>query len=493
MAKHPRKRHNVWIDVGFSIVIMLLITVGVLLFFADNNKSASSSDEIDNIEIQPSTMETIDSNYQGIKIIIETSNDDFAPFAIQYPQSIHTTFNDSILSYIDNTKNNYLQTMSTYKDNNGEIHGELNVSFKTYLHNSGHYSFVIKTSSLSKGIDSLSEKRTFHLNPETEESISIVDVLDNKEEHLNNIAHLVKTKLEDDPKVRPYIIIDKFEIAMEPKWNNFSNFALTEEELIFYFDQFQFTVEEAGTPVVKIPLQQISDYISQPFKPIETAENNEDLLEDNQTDKVGITDETGNLPENVEQKSTTNTESSNEKQVALTFDDGPHPTVTRQILATLKKYDAKATFFMLGSRVDYYPDIAKDVQEAGHELGNHSWNHPDLTKMSAEGVFNEIKNTSTVIEKSTGQQATVFRPPYGANNATVKNQTDLPIVLWDVDTLDWKHRNAEQTLAIVKNNTKIGNTILMHDIHQSTADALESIIQFLKAEGYSFVTVSELE
>lgn len=491
MATRPKKRHNIWIDFVFSIVIMVLITVGVLLFFSDNNKSASSSDNSDESEIQPSMIETIDSNYPGIKIITETSNDDFAPFAIQYPQSIHTDFNNSILSYIDKTKNQYIQTMSTYKENNGKIHGELNISFKTYLHNSGHYSFVIQTSSLSKGIDRLSEIRTFHLNPDTEERISIVDVLDNSEENLINIAHLVRTQLEDNQEVRPYIIIDQLEDALEPKWNHFSNFALTEEELVFYFDQYQFTVEEAGTPVVKIPLLQITDNLSQQFKPIEQAKSTDNItIEDNQTEDINNEE---SLQKNKEEKTTTSTDVSNEKQVALTFDDGPHPTVTRQILATLKKYDAKATFFMLGSRVDYYPEIAKDVQEAGHELGNHSWNHPDLTKMSGERVFNEIKNTSNVIEKSTGQQATVFRPPYGANNETVKNQTDLPIILWDVDTLDWKHRNAEQTLAIVKNNTRSGSTILMHDIHQSTADSLDNILQFLKSEGYTFVTVSDLE
>ena len=181
------------------------------------------------------------------------------------------------------------------------------------------------------------------------------------------------------------------------------------------------------------------------------------------------------------------------KKVALTFDDGPDPKITTQILETLEKYDAKATFFMLGSRVEYYPDIAKNVKDAGHELGNHTWNHPDLTKAGAEKVRNEIHRTSTIIETVTGTKATAFRPPYGAVNQKVRSQTNLPVVLWDVDTLDWKHRDANQLLVKIKEKTKDGSIILMHDIHQATADGLDDVLAYLQSEGYIFVTVSEME
>lgn len=181
------------------------------------------------------------------------------------------------------------------------------------------------------------------------------------------------------------------------------------------------------------------------------------------------------------------------KQVALTFDDGPDPIVTMQILETLAKYDAEATFFMLGNRVEYYPEIAKKVQEAGHEIGNHSWTHPDLTKANAEKIQSEINATSAIIETVTGQKATVFRPPYGAVNETVRSQTRLPVILWDVDTLDWQHRDPNQLLTNVKSMTKDGSTILMHDIHQSTAVGLDAVLAYLQSEGYTFVKFSDLK
>ena len=164
-----------------------------------------------------------------------------------------------------------------------------------------------------------------------------------------------------------------------------------------------------------------------------------------------------------------------------------------QILETLKKYDAKATFFMLGSRVEYYPEIAVHITDAGHELGNHTWNHPDLTKVSIAKIHEEINRTSSIIEAVTGVKPTTFRPPYGAVNQTVRAQTDLPVILWDVDTLDWKHRDADQLIDIVENSVKDGSIILMHDIHQSTADGLEAVLAYLQSEGYEFVTVSNLK
>ena len=105
----------------------------------------------------------------------------------------------------------------------------------------------------------------------------------------------------------------------------------------------------------------------------------------------------------------------------------------------------------------------------------------------------EINKTSSIIEKVTGQKATAFRPPYGAVNKTVRSQTNLPVILWDVDTLDWKNRDPNQLLAQVKGLTKDGSIILMHDIHQSTADGLDAVLAYLQSEGYIFVKVSELQ
>lgn len=136
--------------------------------------------------------------------------------------------------------------------------------------------------------------------------------------------------------------------------------------------------------------------------------------------------------------------------------------------------------------------MLKDVANAGHEIGNHTFNHKKLTTLSLRNAKLQIDSTDAVIKAAIGHNATVFRPPYGAYNKSIVNQLNVPNVLWSIDTLDWKHHNPQKTLAAVQKNAKNGSIVLMHDIHQETADALDSILAMLQKQGYEFVTVSEL-
>ncbi|MBG9692459.1 deacetylase [Lysinibacillus sphaericus] len=180
------------------------------------------------------------------------------------------------------------------------------------------------------------------------------------------------------------------------------------------------------------------------------------------------------------------------KRVALTFDDGPDAKVTPQILATLQKYDAKATFFMVGRNVPKNATIVKQIYDAGHEIGNHTSNHKKLTALSISGVRQEVNSTSKAIYAAIGQYPTVFRPPYGATNEQVRSVMTIPSILWSIDTLDWKHHNPDKILAYVKASVKDGSIILMHDIHQTTANGLDNVLLYLQKQGYEFVTVSEI-
>lgn len=180
------------------------------------------------------------------------------------------------------------------------------------------------------------------------------------------------------------------------------------------------------------------------------------------------------------------------KRVALTFDDGPDAKVTPQILATLQKYDAKATFFMVGRNVPKNATIVKQIYDAGHEIGNHTSNHKKLTALSISGVRQEVNGTSNAIYAAIGQYPTVFRPPYGATNEQVRSVMTIPSILWSIDTLDWKHHNPDKILAYVKASVKDGSIILMHDIHQTTANGLDNVLLYLQKQGYEFVTVSEI-
>lgn len=177
--------------------------------------------------------------------------------------------------------------------------------------------------------------------------------------------------------------------------------------------------------------------------------------------------------------------------MALTFDDGPGPR-TGELLDVLKQYNAHATFFMLGQNVGQYGDVVKRMLDEGNELGNHSYNHPQLTKLDAAGVQAQVGDTNNLISNASGQPATVMRPPYGAINDNVKANVGMPMIMWSIDTLDWKTKNAQATIDHVMNHAGDGDIVLLHDIHTTSVDAAIALIPKLIDAGYQLVTVSEL-
>ncbi|WZY01400.1 polysaccharide deacetylase family protein [Bacillus sp. FSL W7-1360] len=185
---------------------------------------------------------------------------------------------------------------------------------------------------------------------------------------------------------------------------------------------------------------------------------------------------------------------SDEKYIALTFDDGPHPQLTPSVLDTLAEFNIPATFYMLGDNVSKHPDLAKAVADAGHEVGNHSASHTDMTKIELKETKKEIEQTNDAIIEATGKQPETIRPPYGAYNDEMLNVfqgMNMPSILWSVDSYDWKG-DAKTVKKEVLKQVHDGAIVLMHDIQSATAEALPDLLVALKEKGYKFVTVSEL-
>ncbi|MBR4933293.1 MAG: polysaccharide deacetylase family protein [Clostridia bacterium] len=180
--------------------------------------------------------------------------------------------------------------------------------------------------------------------------------------------------------------------------------------------------------------------------------------------------------------------------VALTFDDGPSQHTDR-LLDILATHGGKATFFLVGGNVDYRPDTVKRITADGHEIGGHSIDHKQLTRLSSDEVMRQLSSPRERMYAITGTDSYLVRPPYGAYNDEVKRiAAGLGIVFvnWSVDTLDWKYRNAETVHKKIMNSAYDGAIILCHDIHKTTVDAMETVIPALIAKGYQLVTVSDL-
>jgi len=193
------------------------------------------------------------------------------------------------------------------------------------------------------------------------------------------------------------------------------------------------------------------------------------------------------------------------KYVALTFDDGPDPVYTPEILDILKEKDVRATFFLVGKNVNSYPEIAKRIVEEGHSIGNHTYSHRSLIPLTAKSTYKEVKDAETAIDEATGVRPTLFRPPRGVYSNYVRGllkEEGYTLVLWDLSAVDWAELAPKKIVTNVKNRVKPGSIILLHDsgdliTHRggnraSTVKALPEIIDTLRAQGYEFVTVDQM-
>ena len=182
--------------------------------------------------------------------------------------------------------------------------------------------------------------------------------------------------------------------------------------------------------------------------------------------------------------------------IAMTFDDGPSAATTPRLLDILKQRNIKATFFLIGQNAASNPDIVRRILADGHEIGNHSWTHPQLSKLSDDRVTTEISKTQDAIKEATGFTPTLLRPPYGAittrQREWIEGRFGLSIILWSVDPFDWKRPGASVITQRILSQVRPGAIILSHDIHKQTVDAMPATLDALAAKGYKFVTVTEL-
>lgn len=182
--------------------------------------------------------------------------------------------------------------------------------------------------------------------------------------------------------------------------------------------------------------------------------------------------------------------------IAMTFDDGPNLKLTPKLLDLLAAHHIKATFFVIGENVAEHPEVVARAAHEGHEIGNHSWSHPNLAKMSDEGVRRELRRTEDAIKGAIGTRPTLLRPPYGSLSARQKrwihDEFGYQIILWDVDPLDWKRPGPAVVRSRILKETRPGSIVLSHDIHPGTIEAMPSTFDQLEAKGFKFVTASEL-
>ncbi len=282
-----------------------------------------------------------------------------------------------------------------------------------------------------------------------------------------NFSSILKSNKVDDFMAKMYELLSlkypKFIVDAIKTQDGQIAFELKENEMIIYYSNYVIQPEIQEPLKLTINYNEIKDYLDFTFK-----------LDSDYTNESGYDYQ------------------KNKKTVALTFDDGPSSTLTVGILQALQDNKMHATFFMVGKNVKNYPYVVKQVYNSGNEIGSHSLQHANLKKMQVEQFTNDLNTANAYYEEVTSDNFKLLRPPYGAVSDEMLANIDIPFILWSVDPEDWKYRDCDTVVNNVMSKVKDGDIILLHDIHKSTAEAVNKLLPLLYANGYQVVSVSEL-
>lgn len=405
----------------------------------------------------------VDTKYPQVEVA--TTVNTKSGYTIEFPLLHIKEIDQVIKSYLTNRISNFT------KNNQGK---KLVITYDI-AHFSKQTLSINFTEQLNKKSNQTIMKNTINIDLLNKEIIQLENLFasGNSNEYLEILSRIASNELKNNEEIS---LSDKeIDKVTAPMKENFKEFIVFNNSIVFILKP---------NNNVDIPLAISKSILEQMLRdPYKSGDQNADVIKDIEPSDI-ITE----LPKKEIQVPL------DKKVIALTFDDGPKAGTTNIILDALKKYNANATFFVLGSMAEKNPELLKEIAERGHEIGSHSWDHPQLTKMGNKDIQDQIERTKALIQKITGYAPTVFRPPYGSINQAVYHCLgDTPVAMWDIDTEDWRYRNKNYIVQSVMDGVGDGKTVLMHDIYPTSAEAAVEVIRQLKTQGYEIVSVSELK
>lgn len=463
-------------------------------------------------------------NHQAgtVESVIEYGED--SVIGVHYPVFGKEEIDTATRQFVEDTISGFMSEVDDFEAEHSDLKAELNVDYETWLVEDGLVSIkfiILMNMPYYAHPDVRIETAVYDL--ERQQPVLLRDIL--IEGSLPKLAQLARDDLAANPDYSDYFDLDLFTSGTEPVDENYSHFLLTQEHLVLLFQKYQIFAGAAGEPRVEIPygsLEGIIDFTKPdlvglmdspgssepPLQPDPSLQPGASSEQDPSAQPVSPTGpdyprDPGTGPDNKGKSGNTEEPGAGDlpvvreidpdkPMVALTFDDGPFARSTGSILDTLKAHDAVATFFVLGNRVPDNADILKRMVNEGHQIGNHSLSHKQLTTLAVAELQYQIEKTQSAVKSVTGIEPVVMRPTYGSYNDELRQSIDMPVILWSLDTRDWETREAAYVSKQVLENVRDGDIILMHDIYMSTADAVEIVVPELKSRGYQLVTISEL-
>lgn len=397
---------------------------------------------------------------------------------IRYPQSDNNTEVDRIIaSWASAAYDDAIEIFEAILIDDEDARGEFNIQFDSFIIHE-HFASVIGRgffahNHLAHPYDII---EIFNFDTELDKLLTTDEILDF--EQIDFILEILKSRIiEEMPSAEAFLI------NIDSSWLNY--LAIVHDGLLVILPRTEFLPSYMGTLEILLPYSELGDFFllweveleKQEDTPDEELEIIEGPIVDFTPTPIQLADIDPSRP-----------------VIAITFDDGPS-RYTDSILDLLEQHNARATFVVLGNLIESRSETVLRASSLGNEIIGHTWNHNDLTKLTEDEIRAEILDTAAMITHVTGVSRPLFRPPYGAYNDTVKEvakELGFSIINWSVDTLDWRHRDPDWVYDAVMNEVFDGAIILLHDIHGTTAEAMQRVIPKLISQGFQLVTVSEL-
>ena len=378
--------------------------------------------------------------------------------SIMYPKTDIAKLDKKIKDTVDTYQKHFLEAVKPYKE---KRKAEFNITWQSFYKDDRYVS--VKLAIYQCIYQKQEYVETIVYDTKKQDFLHLYDIFD------ADRIQLLSAKASDyfQKRFPKECDNDRFRTHISAVEDNFDRFVLKKDRMVFYFPQ-KTLFDEAAT--FECGYDSLGDAVDLKNEAQQTIVPYEDIL---------------NEPiKNIDP---------NKPMIALTFDDGPSKRYTPAILDALKEYGANATFFVLGSNADNFPDILQRMVLEGNEIGNHTYSHKQLTTLSKENIEEEIIATQESIYDITHRYPDVIRPPYGSKNKTVMEcAKGKRIVTWSLDTRDWHDRDAKVVVERVLKQVQNGDIILMHDLYASTVSAVQELVPRLQEQGYQLVTVSDL-
>lgn len=399
---------------------------------------------------------------EEVHILESTDNYDLK---IDYPNVENKKIKKKIDEYVTKQKDDFLNNVKAVEDiEQPKYDFNLSVNVNDYKNITHVY---MLTFAYTGGAHYTRDDTSLYFDNKTKEFVDLKYFFKDEEafKKLSSIAYYYVLKLED--KTFDELWVKR---GTDPTIDNYRHFNFKDEGLEILFPPYQIASWADGEIKITIPYEEINDLLKEEYRNTSKEE-----------EVVSIIPEVRDL-----------TKYQDKKLIAFTFDDGPSETNTNYLLDNLDKYDAKVTFFVLGSRVNSNKETIKRAYLEGNAIGSHTYNHRNLNLLSDVALMDEVKKTNEAIKEVIGTSPTLLRPPYGNLTDHGKELANMSIILWNIDPLDWKYKDKNRVANEIIEHAHDGAIILVHDIYKSSVEGALLAMEKLQKQGYAFVTINEM-